>query len=103
MALRLGVVGLIRPYDAVLFALPLAIATLLRLKVAHLKFVLPVAAAGAPFLVATFFYNWSITGDPLFPVTNWGYPSYRLGLNPTDEAGRDFTWIWPRPSAKAHS
>ncbi|WP_119418040.1 hypothetical protein [Desertibaculum subflavum] len=93
MGLALGVVGLIRPYDAVLFALPLAIATLLQLKVAHLKYVLFVAAAGAPFLVATFFYNWSITGDPLFPVTNWGYPSYRLGFNPTDEAGRDFTWI----------
>lgn len=93
MGLALGVVGLIRPFDAVLFALPHMIATLLRLKVAHLKFVLFVALAGAPFVAATFFYNWSITGDPLFPVTNWGYPSYRLGLNPTDESGRDFTWI----------
>lgn len=93
MGLALGVVGLIRPYDAVLFTLPYALATLLRLRAAHFKFALLVAAAGTPFVVATLLYNWSITGDPLFPVTNWGYPSYRLGLNPTDEAGRDFTWL----------
>lgn len=88
MGTAIGLVALNRPFDAVLLCLPYAIAIVWRLRWRHVLFA-PVAALGAvPFLAAALAYNASVTGDPLLPVTNWGYPDLKLGiLHAVNESG----------------
>jgi hypothetical protein len=83
----LGAAGTIRPYSAVLFAIPFGIEWLLRRH--HYKSVVWIAVAGLPFLVGLLAYNWAITGNPFLFVQHWGYPLIRLGLHPRDELGNE--------------
>ena len=82
----LGAVGLIRPYSAVLFAVPFAIELLVRRRY-QFKMVIWIIVAVLPFVVALLAYNWAITGNPFLLVVNWGYPLLRLGLYPRDLLG----------------
>jgi hypothetical protein len=80
MGAAVGLIALSRPFDAVLFCVPYAVAILWRPRRAHFQLA-PLAAIGAlPFVVAALAYNAAVTGDPLLPVTNWGYPDLKLGL-----------------------
>jgi hypothetical protein len=76
----IGALALSRPFDAALFCLPYLVAILWRLTWAHLRFAAFGLVSLLPLLGAAMLYNAAITGDPLLPVTNWGYPALKLGL-----------------------
>lgn len=84
----LGAVGTIRPYSAVLFAIPFGVEWLLR-RHYDFKTVVWIVVAGLPFLAGLLAYNWAITGNPLLFVQHWGYPLIRLGIHPRDELGNE--------------
>ncbi len=68
----LGYLGFTRPFNAVIFAVPIAVALLLTpgRRVGHLL----VAAGGLPFLLALLAYNQAITGNPLVMRATWLQP-----------------------------
>lgn len=80
MGVFIGLIGLSRPFDAVLFALPYAATILVRLRLVHLKYGLFAALGVLPFLAAILVYNGAVTGSALLPVTSWGYPELKLGI-----------------------
>ena len=83
----LGMAGLIRPLSAVLVALPFAVEFLLRARWSDYRKALWIAVGGAPFLVATCWYNYRIDGNPFLPVISWGFPLLKMGLHPVNEYG----------------
>lgn len=87
----LGMVGLIRSYDAVVFAIPFAIQFLRVARRPHYALALWIIAAGLPFLAVLLLSQLAITGSALTPVTTWGYPKFKLGLFPSYENGHQTT------------
>jgi hypothetical protein len=83
----LGALGLIRPVDVPIFALPFAIEFLLKARARHYLLTPMILLGGAPFLAGLIWYNWRVTGNPLLLVTSWGYPLLHLGLHPVNEWG----------------
>jgi hypothetical protein len=83
----LGALGLIRPFDVPIFALPFAIEFLLKARTRHYFFAPMLFLGGAPFLAGLLWYNWRVTGNPLLMVNSWGYPLLHLGLHAVDEWG----------------
>jgi hypothetical protein len=83
----LGVIGLIRTYDAFVFVAPFALFSLFQLRREHYFKVLLIGLGGLPFLCLLLLYQRAITGSALLPVTRWGYPLMKLGLHPTDQFG----------------
>ena len=83
----LGMLGLIRPFDFVFFALPFIADFFWRAHWKHWKLTPVIILAGMPFLTAYLLYNAEITGHPSLPVVEWGYPQLKLGWNPVDETG----------------
>ena len=88
----LGAAGTVRPYSAVLFAIPFGVEWLLRRRY-HFKSLVWIVVAGLPFLVGLLAYNWAITGNPLLFVQHWGYPFIRLGIHPRDELGNELNLL----------
>ena len=80
-------VGLIRSYDAVVFAIPFAVQFLRVARRRHYALAPCIIAAGFPFLAVLLLSQLAITGSALTPVTTWGYPKLKLGLYPTDQDG----------------
>jgi hypothetical protein len=85
----LGMVGLIRPFDAVVFAAPFGCVLAYRARKAHYRHAAGIAIGGAPFLGLLFLYNWRVTGSPLLNVMNWGYPLLKLGIHSVNERGHE--------------
>jgi hypothetical protein len=87
----LGMVGLIRSYDAVVFAIPFAVQFLRIARRRHYVLAPYTIAAGLPFLAVLLLSQLAITGLALTPVTTWGYPKFKLGLFPSYESGEQTT------------
>ena len=87
----LGMVGLIRSYDAIVFAIPFAIQFLRVARHRHYALAPCIIAAGLPFLAVLLLSQLAITGSALTPVTTWGYPKFKLGLYPSYENGEQTT------------
>jgi hypothetical protein len=88
----LGVVGMIRPYSAVLFAIPFGMEWLLRRRY-HFKTLVWIVVAGLPFVIGLLLYNRAITGNSFLFVQHWGYPYIRLGFHPRDELGNEINLL----------
>ena len=87
----LGMVGLIRSYDVVVFAIPFAVQFLRVARRRHYALAPYIIAAGLPFLAVLLLSQLAITGSALTPVTTWGYPKFKLGLFPSYESGEQTT------------
>jgi hypothetical protein len=87
----LGMVGLIRSYDVVVFAIPFAVQFLRVARLRHYALAPYIIAAGLPFLAVLLLSQLAITGSALTPVTTWGYPKFKLGLFPSYESGEQTT------------
>jgi hypothetical protein len=83
----IGVLGLTRTFDVIVLAVPLGAAFLYRARWLHYAQAPAIALGGLPFLAALLLYQRAITGDALLPVTNWGYPLFKLGLYGVTEWG----------------
>ncbi|HEX8829186.1 MAG TPA: glycosyltransferase family 39 protein, partial [Xanthobacteraceae bacterium] len=88
--LALGMIGLIRSQDAVLFGLPFAVEFLLRARRRHYRLAPAIALAGLPFLAALLLYNHAVYGS-LIPNLNLESPDIRFGLFPVDDQGHRLT------------
>jgi hypothetical protein len=84
--LALGVLGLIRSQDVILFGLPFACEFLLRARRRHYRVAPGIIFAGLPFLAALLLYDHVVFGS-LLPQTNLEYPTVRFGLLPVDDGG----------------
>jgi hypothetical protein len=83
----LGVLGTIRPYDALFFAFPFGVEAVLRARLRTLIMVPAFLLGAMPFLAAYLLQNAAVTGDPLLPITIWGAPNLRVGFHPVDHNG----------------
>jgi Dolichyl-phosphate-mannose-protein mannosyltransferase len=87
----LGMAGLIRSYDAIVFGIPFAIQFLRVARRRHYALAPYIIVAGLPFLAVLLLSQLAITGSALTPVTTWGYPKLKLSLYATDHEGRQST------------
>ena len=87
----LGMVGLIRSYDAIVFGIPFAIQFLRVARRQHYELAPLIMAGGLPFVAVLLLSQRAITGSALTPVATWGYPKYRLGLYARDYDGHQTT------------
>ena len=87
--LALGMLGLIRNQNVVLFGLPFAVQFLLQARRRHYRLAPGVILAGLPFLAALLLYNYAVFGSLL--DINIEFPSIRFGLFPIDEGGHHLT------------
>ena len=88
--LALGMLGLIRNQNVVLFGLPFAVQFLLQARRRHYRLAPGVILAGLPFLAALLLYNYAIFKSFL-PNINIEDPYVRFGLLPIDEWGHHLT------------
>jgi hypothetical protein len=88
--LALGMLGLIRSQNAVLFGLPFAVQFLLQARWRHYRFAPGIILAGLPFLAALLLYNYAVFGS-LLPDIHIESPHIRFGLFPIDEWGLHLT------------
>jgi hypothetical protein len=78
--LALGLIMLIRYYTAVLLFLPFFIILLYRYKFSAFYLFVLIGLGALPCLAGFLLYNYEITGNPLTPVTVWGYKNEGLGF-----------------------
>lgn len=90
----LGMLGLIKTFDVIIFVLPFGIELLIKGRRPHYRCVAAMVLGGLPFLAILLFYNWAITGNPLLSVMSWGSPLLHLGWPPRDELGVSSTFLW---------
>lgn len=88
----LGVLGLIRNEDVLLFGLPFAGQFLLRAERRHYRRVLGIIFAGLPFLAALCFYNYAVFSFFLVNRVNVEYPDAYFGSGVISRNG-DFTTL----------
>jgi hypothetical protein len=88
--LALGMLGLIRSQDVVLFGLPFAVEFLWRARRRHYLLAPGIILAGLPFLAALLLYDHAVFGS-LQPYTNLENPHIRFGLSSIDPAGHVLT------------
>jgi hypothetical protein len=82
-----GFLCTVRPFSAVLIAIPCAIELLRRAGSMHYKRLAWFFLGSLPFITGFFFYNNAVTGSPLLEPISWGYPKLHLGLQPVDDWG----------------
>lgn len=87
--IALGAVGLIRPIDALLFALPFTIEFCWKARRMHYRRVPAVIIGGLPFLVVLLLYNHTLTGSIL--GFSGDHTPVRFGFHPVDEDGTILT------------
>jgi hypothetical protein len=83
----LGSLGVIRPFSAVLIAIPCAIELLRRARSLHYRRLAWFFLGSFPFIIGFLFYNNTVTGSPLLDPISWSYPKLHLGLHPVNEYG----------------
>lgn len=76
----LGMVMIIRYYTAVLIFMPFGVVLLIQYRWAALRLFFFMALGSVPCIAYLLWYNYSITGDALLPVTMWAYPLEGLGF-----------------------
>lgn len=87
----LGALGLIRPEDVPLFALPFAVEFLWRARGAHYRTAIVIVIAGLPFLGGLLLYNHTVIGVAVPGITMWQSASARFGLFGINEFGQELT------------
>jgi hypothetical protein len=85
--IALGVLGLIRPADVPIFAVPFLAEFCWRAGRRHYRLAPMIVLAGLPFLAILLLYYSAITGA-LLPNPNWESPTLQFGLSMVDEQGR---------------
>jgi hypothetical protein len=88
--LALGALGLIRPIDVVIFALPFAAEFLRRARLRHYRLAPVIILAGLPCLTALLAYDVAVLGS-LLPLGDDSASPVRFGLFPVDSLGRQLT------------
>jgi hypothetical protein len=76
----LGMIAITRYFTAVLIFLPFMISLISELKLKSIRLFIWMAIGSIPCLAFLLWYNYSITGNPLLPVTLWGYEEEGLGF-----------------------
>jgi 4-amino-4-deoxy-L-arabinose transferase-like glycosyltransferase len=89
----LGFLGIIRPYSAVLVAIPAAGELLRRASSQHYRRLAWFFVGALPFIAGFLFYNDATTGNPLLPTEAWALPNIHMGLQPVDEYGVRYTLL----------
>jgi hypothetical protein len=89
----LGILGDIRPFSAVLIALPCAIELLRRSGARHYRRLPYVLLGILPFLALFLLYDYAITGNPLLQPYPWGFLELHIGLHPVSEGGVQFNLV----------
>ncbi len=79
--LALGMVGLIRPFDTLIFAIPFALELVVRARRRHFGGMAAMVLAGLPCLAGLLLYTHAITGSAFLPVPIWAYPVKAIGVN----------------------
>jgi hypothetical protein len=90
----LGFLYIIRPFSAVLIAIPCTVELLRRARSLHYRRLAWFFLGSFPFVIGFFFYNNAITGSPLLDPISWGSPKLHLGLQPVDESGNHVTLFY---------
>lgn len=88
--LAMGMLGLIRPFDVIVFALPFAAEFLWRARLRHYRLVPFIILAGLPFLAALLFYDLMTLGS-LLPLGDDPASPIRFGLFPVNLQGLQLT------------
>ena len=88
--LALGMLGLIRNQNVVLFGSPFAVQFLLQARQRHYRLAPGIILGGLPFFTALLLYNYAVFGS-LIPNINIEFPHVRFGLFPIDEYGNQLT------------
>ena len=83
----LGLLGLIRNQDVLLFALPFGWEFLMRAERRHYRLALGIVLAGLPFLLILLFYNYAVFGFLLANPISMEYPHVRFGFYGVTETG----------------
>lgn len=78
--LSLGIIMLIRSYTAVLLFIPFFIVIFYQHRLRALKHFVLLGVGALPCLLFFLWYNYTITGNPLEPVTVWAYQNEGLGF-----------------------
>lgn len=76
----IGFVVVIRYYTAVLIFLPFLISLIVQHRWKVIRLLVLMGIGGLPCLAYLLWYNYSITGSALTPVTVWAYPQEQLGF-----------------------
>jgi hypothetical protein len=87
----LGFLFIIRPFSAVLIAVPCAIELLRRAGALQYTRLAWFFLGSFPFVAGFLLYDNTVTGSPLIEPISWGYPKLHLGLHPVDEWGNHVT------------
>jgi hypothetical protein len=88
--LALGMLGLIRPFNVIIFALPFAVEFLWRARLHHYRLAPVIVLAGLPLLAALLVYDLLATGS-LLPVGELPQSQVRFGLFPVNQDGFQLT------------
>jgi hypothetical protein len=76
----LGLIMLIRYYTAVLLFFPFFITLLYHYRLRAFRLFVLIGIGALPCLACFLWYNYAVTGNPLTPVTVWGYQNEGLGF-----------------------
>jgi hypothetical protein len=76
----LGLIMLIRYYTAFLLFIPFFLLLLYQYRLKAIRLFVLVGLGALPLMIAFLWYNYAITGNPLTPVTVWGYQHEGLGF-----------------------
>jgi hypothetical protein len=76
----LGLIVIIRYYTAVIIFIPFFLYIILQYRQRWFATFFWMGVGSIPCLALLFWYNYSITGNPLMPVTMWGYADESLGF-----------------------
>jgi hypothetical protein len=82
----LGMVGVIRPFDTVIFAVPFGIEVLFRARRRHVAGMAVIVLGGLPCLAGLLLYSHAITGNAFLPILVWAYSITPVGVNAADSA-----------------
>ena len=83
----LGFLCIIRPFSAVLIAIPCTVELLRRATSVHYRRLAWFFVGIFPFITGFLLYNNAITGNPFLEPISWGHPAFHFGLQPVNDGG----------------
>ena len=89
----LGMVGAIRPFDTMIYAIPFSVELLLRARRRHVGVMAVIGLSGLPYLVGLVLYTRAITGSVFVPVQVWAYSNIPIGFHSTNLEGRPISFF----------
>jgi hypothetical protein len=87
----LGMVGVIRPFDTMIYAAPFSLELLFKAKREYFGAMAVIVLGGIPCLAGLLFYTRAITGSAFLPVQVWAYSEIPIGLGGTNLQGRSIS------------